>query len=230
MYRELPPPEALRDLVRCLWSGTGSTRTIVPDGCLDLIVGDGRVFVAGPDTAPWRSEIAPGRPIHGIRFRPGNAARVLGVAADELRDRRVRLTDLWGRAGRTATDRLLTDPSALAGIVAGHVRSGPDPAVDRLVGRLRGGASRVGEAMADLDAGDLGVGERQLRRRFTVAVGYGPATYLRIARLERAIGGAAAASGLAELAHGAGYADQAHLSRDFRELTGATPREFLGWR
>jgi transcriptional regulator GlxA family with amidase domain len=74
---------------------------------------------------------------------------------------------------------------------------------------------------------DLTVGERQLRRRFTLAVGYGPATYLRVARLQRAITRARRATTLASLAADAGYADHAHLSRDCRELTGSPPGEFF---
>lgn len=225
MYRELPPPPDLRDLVRCTWSGRGAAKTIVPDGCLDLIVGDGQVFVAGPDTAPWRSAIAADTALHGIRFRPGNAPRVLGCAADELRDERVRLGDLWGRRGRAATDRLLADPSGLARLIREAVHAPPDPAVERLLARLHGGAARVATALHDVE-----VGERQLRRRFTAAVGYGPATYLRVARLQRAIAEAPSTPGLAALAHRSGYADQAHLSRDFRGLTGVTPREFLATR
>ncbi|UOX93159.1 helix-turn-helix transcriptional regulator [Amycolatopsis sp. FBCC-B4732] len=71
------------------------------------------------------------------------------------------------------------------------------------------------------------VGERRLRRRFVQAVGYGPATYLRVARLQRAIALAPHVPNLAALAVAAGYSDQAHLSRDCRALTGLTPRAYL---
>jgi len=208
--------------VRCLWTGTGSVSTIVPDGCLDLIVTGDRVFVAGPDTAPWLSELPSGQKIHGVRFRPGNAPRVLGVAADELLDQRVSLAELWGREGREATELLLADPAALTAVVARRPRPDVDADVERLVARLRGGATRVSDALAGLE-----VGERQLRRRFTAAVGYGPATFLRVSRLQRAIERAGTATDLAALAYDSGYADHAHLSRDCRDLTGAPPREFF---
>lgn len=222
MYREAPPPARLAGAVSCLWwSRDDGPKRIVPDGCVDLMVGDGRVFVAGPDTHAWESPASSA--LHGVRFRPGSAPRMLGVAADELCDQRVELPDLWGRRGARTADRLLEDPAKLAGVVGEHLREPPDPDVTALVTRLGAGAARVSSAMSGFT-----VGERQLRRRFTHAVGYGPATYLRVARLRRAMALTDRADTLATLAADAGYADQAHLSRDCRELTGTTPGAFFG--
>ena len=66
-----------------------------------------------------------------------------------------------------------------------------------------------------------------LRRRFGQAVGYGPATYLRVGRFQRAVALAPHAPSLAALAAAAGYADQAQLSLDCRALTGLTPRAYF---
>jgi AraC-like DNA-binding protein len=221
VYREAPPPARLAGAVSCLWwSRDDGPKRIVPDGCVDLMVGDGRVFVAGPDTHAWES---PASTLHGVRFRPGSAPRILGVAADELCDLRVDLPDLWGRHGAATADQLLEDPGKLAEIVDEHLREPPDPEVRALVTRLDAGAARVSSAMSG-----FAVGERQLRRRFTLAVGYGPATYLRVARLRRAMALTDRADTLAALAADAGYADQAPLSRDCRELTGTTPGGFFG--
>ncbi|WP_410617487.1 helix-turn-helix domain-containing protein [Amycolatopsis sp. lyj-109] len=71
------------------------------------------------------------------------------------------------------------------------------------------------------------VSERRPRRRFVHAVGYGPATYLRVSRFQRAVALAPRVGGPAALAAAAGYADQAHLGRDCRALTGLTPRHFF---
>ncbi|WP_246258256.1 helix-turn-helix transcriptional regulator [Amycolatopsis anabasis] len=223
MYREAPPPERLRQAVRCLWwAELSGAKRIVPDGCLDLMVGGGQVFVAGPDTRAWDTTAPRGARLHGIRFRPGHAPRVLGVAADELRDQRVDLADLWGRPGARAAERLLERPSLLAEVVAGNLREPDDPEVGVLLARLDAGAPRVAAALSG-----IAVSERQLRRRFTLAVGYGPATYLRVTRLQRALAAVRHTADLAALAAESGYADQAHLSRDCRELTGQTARAFF---
>jgi AraC-like DNA-binding protein len=223
VYREAPPPSSLTGAVRCVWwSARAGAQRIVPDGCLDLIVGEGQVFVAGPDTHAWQTEQAPGTTLHGIRFRPGQAPRVLGAAADELLNQRVDLADLWGHRGTLTTERLLSRPSSLVEVVAENLETGPDRELDALIGALTTGVSRVSVAISHLSTS-----ERQLRRRFTQAVGYGPATYLRVARFSRAVEQAGRTPNLASLAADAGYADQAHLSRDCRELTGITPGEFF---
>ncbi|MGW4060737.1 helix-turn-helix domain-containing protein [Amycolatopsis sp. NPDC004747] len=262
-----------------MWrSASEGPKRIVPDGCVDLVVGDGTAFVAGPDTAAWSSE-AKGV-LSGVRFVPGRAAAVLGVAADELRDRRVPLGELWGRS---VAERLAEGVLSPVAAVAGRVVDlpPPDPAVAELIARLDAGVARVGEAAAGLVRPGLGeaaarlarpglgeaaaglarpgfreaaagstrpgfgeaaaglvrpaaatgagaVSERRLRRRFVQAVGYGPATYLRVSRFQRAVALAPLVPGLAALAAGAGYADQAHLSRDCRALTGLTPRRYFG--
>jgi hypothetical protein len=220
MYAEAAPPGPLRDVARCLWrSAAAAPKRIVPDGCLDLVAGDGGAFVAGPDTTAWSSVTRPGAVLRGVRFTPGRAAAVLGVAADELRDRRVPLSDLWGHEGALLTERLLSGELSPAAAVAARLADvpPPDPAVAALLARLAAGATRVGPAAGP-------VAERRLRRRFVQAVGYGPATYLRVSRFQRAVSLAPRTPGLAALAAAAGYADQAHLSRECRSLTGLTPR------
>jgi methylphosphotriester-DNA--protein-cysteine methyltransferase len=77
-------------------------------------------------------------------------------------------------------------------------------------------------------ARDLGVSERQLRRRFHAAVGYGPKTLARILRFRRFVDAIdRGRSDLAALAFDAGYADQAHLTRETRRLAGLPPAIFM---
>lgn len=225
MYEESAPPGVLAGVARCLWrSAERAPKRIVPDGCLDLVAGEKEVFVAGPDTGAWSSVTRPGAVLRGLRFVPGLAPAVLGVAADELRDRRVPLGELWGREGTLITEQVLDGTLSLGAVVVRRMADAtpPDRAVRALIRRLEAGPPRVAPA-----AGQLAVGERQLRRRFVQAVGYGPATYLRVTRFQRAITLAPRSPGLAALAAAAGYADQAHLSRDCRDLTGLTPRAYF---
>ena len=73
----------------------------------------------------------------------------------------------------------------------------------------------------------LAMSERTLRRRFDDAFGYGPKTLDRILRYQRfrKLASSAPRSSTAQLAVEAGYADQAHLVRESRRLTGETPRK-----
>jgi AraC-like DNA-binding protein len=221
-YRELPPPPDLAHVVRCLWarSGTGHPALVLPDGCLDVIVRDGRALVAGPDTAPVAIAVAPGELVAGVRLRPGAGGAALGVPADELRDRRVALEDLWGAAGRRAGERAASDPLALVDALRDRLAAAaPDP-------RVLAAARRLGRAPATpvpaLGAA-VGLGERQLRRRFGAAVGSGPKTLARIARFRRALALMRAGEPPAAAAFAAGYADQAHMTREMRAFAGTTP-------
>lgn len=225
-----PPPELAADVQCVWWSSFGRTAPILPDGHLDLVVGDGRVLIAGPDTTAAANDFPAGVTVYGVRFRTGRAHRFLGVPADELRDQRAHLTDLWGPAGRRVTDRLLENPHQRLSVVAAVLASRPpepDREVDSAVGRLVAQRPRV----ADLPA-ELGLSERQFRRRFTAAVGYGPATFLRVVRLQRArnLAQADSQAGLADLAYNSGYADQAHMSREIKNLTGMTAGALLRGR
>jgi AraC-like DNA-binding protein len=75
----------------------------------------------------------------------------------------------------------------------------------------------------------LDISPRTLRRRCQEAFGYAPKTLDRILRFQRFLGLARqrAEPRLADLAFEAGYADQAHLTREVRRLSGFSPAMVL---
>ncbi|MFF4785955.1 helix-turn-helix domain-containing protein [Streptomyces griseorubiginosus] len=198
-----------------LWTGDGAGR-VLPDGCMDLLWNEGRLLVAGPDTRAYVTAGAPSTWV-GLRFHPGSAPAFLGVPAHELRDRRVELADLWPASEvRRLGSRVVAsaDPATALEDIALERAAPADPVLRALVASL--GAGRPVGATAD----ELGLGARQLHRRSLVAFGYGPKTLARILRLQRALALARAGVPYAETAVRCGFADQAHLARDVRELTG----------
>jgi AraC-like DNA-binding protein len=221
-YREIPAPPELRGALACLWvrRGRGTTVRVVPDGCTDIVWRQASsAIVAGPDTGPWDSPTEHGKWIIGVRFLPGAGGSALGVPLCELRDRRVELSALGldPREELHGETHPLLALHLLASAAARLVNAGPpDRAVHAAVARLRDPAQRV-ESLA----ADLGLSERQLRRRFLTSVGYGPKTLQRILRLRRFMAGER--DDLARAAFEAGYADQAHLARECRRLTGLSP-------
>ncbi len=202
---------------------------VLPDGCMDLIwTNTGELFVAGPDTVAYLHAAEPGRVLTGLRFAPGVAPVVLGVAANELADGRVNLDQLWRPAEvREVADRLAT--SRLPGRVLEAV------ADERLRDRETAGLATLREVVRLLRArrsvqsvaGAVGISERQLRRLSIEAFGYGPKTLARILRAQRAIALARTGEALADVAFRAGYADQAHLARDIRALAGVPLTQLL---
>lgn len=120
------------------------------------------------------------------------------------------------RGSPAAAAALVAD---LAGsLVAARVR---DPETARAALLLRDPAARAEEIAAE-----AGLSERQFRRRFHAAAGYGPKTMQRVLRFQHFVRRVDAARGVVDLAveaAEAGYADQAHLTRECKALSGMTP-------
>jgi AraC-like DNA-binding protein len=229
-YREFAVPPAWRDALACLWirvvpaRGSSPTR-VLPDGCVDLVWEHGRgARVAGPDTGPGVVAPAPGTVVVGARFQPGAGGPALRLPLSELRDMRVDAADLWPELDARLPPTL-APRAALRRVGAAAVQlavaSPPDGAIRAAARRLEDPRARV-----DRLAGDLGLSERQLRRRSHDAVGYGPKTLQRVLRLRRFLTRADADDGgldLARAAADAGYSDQAHLTRECTRLAGLPP-------
>jgi AraC-like DNA-binding protein len=237
-YREYAPPRALAHALSCVWvsvtpdTGAPPTR-VLPDACTDLIwrAGTG-ISLAGPDTGPVLVTSAPGTVLAGVRFRPGAGGPALGLPLSALLDqqldpaglrtglpggRGVRLAAQvhGGLSPQEAVHRLVRLAADMVGTAP------PDPLVAQAAEYLARPGTRVG-----LAARHLALSERQLHRRCMAAVGYGPVLLRRVLRFRRVVSRIDAAgitAGLAGLAAEAGYADQAHLTRESRELSGLPP-------
>ena len=190
----------------------GGVRRILPDGCLDVIWNDGRLFVAGPDTTAQVGVPAAGSRCLALRFAAGSGPSVIGVPADELTDRQVPLADLWP----AAEVRRLAEVTSLAELERAVLRrwAPPDPAMVEVARRARAGQP------VDAIAAVCGLSARHLQRRVRAAFGYGPKTLTRILRMQRAVVLARRGTPFAEVSATAGYADQAHLARDVKALAG----------
>jgi AraC-like DNA-binding protein len=222
VYREFAPPPDLAAHVACVWTSVSRGGAILPDGCVDIVWHGDSLVVAGPATGPVASDVPVGSPVFGVRFRLGVAGAALGLPAGEFADETVPLADVWGPA---VQERVAEGGF---GVLVAAVRERVlGAAVDPLA---RAAALRMAVPGARVSALDLGVSERQLRRRFEAAVGYGPKTLARVLRFQRFLALASGGGDLARLALSAGYADQAHLTRECRRLAGRTPSSLVASR
>ncbi len=230
-YCEQAPPRTLTPWVQCTWrrSGDGGAPVrVVPDGCIDIVWTEGSgTLVVGPNTRAFLVPLDAGTRVAGVRLHPGAAPSLLGVDALALLDARIAIDDVWGDAGLRLAEQLDARPDRgrvlLEALAArAPAASVPDPLVRAAVARLDG--PRV--AVRGL-ASELCVSERQLRRRFESAVGYGPKRLGRVLRLSRALAAAQAGEELGRVAFDAGYADQAHFANDCRSLAGVAPSALL---
>jgi AraC-like DNA-binding protein len=226
VYREWPAPRPWRPTVVCRWEqrvvGGEYVQRVLPDGCADIIVDDaGRGLVVGPSRHVTMPRLAPGV-LSGIRFRTEAIGPVFGVAASELADGAVPLDAVVvPRQAREVVEMLVT----------GREASGwwadvdTDPRLRAACSALAGTHDSVARV-----AETIGLSVRQLRRLLLDATGQGPKTLQRVGRLRRFLSLAdqhRAPWSLADLAAAAGYADQAHLTREVRDLAGTTPAGLL---
>lgn len=243
----LPGP-ALRPFVARLWHlrGAGARRIepIFPDvGGADIALNlaeagrlaDGvtwlpqppRLVVGGLE-APLLFEMAATTDLVGIRLPPGCAC-LLGVPAALLRGRALALEAVspaldralagWMEA-RIAGEANLRDLAAVLAGCAGGCAHRCDTAARRAAAALAERAVPIEEL-----AGALSLSARQLTRRFSRAVGATPGAFSRVARFARACSEIELSppESWAAFAAEAGYCDQSHLIRDFRELGGDRP-------
>jgi AraC-like DNA-binding protein len=247
-YQEQPPVRALEAVVASVWVQQIAPSAVasyphrsVPNGSVELRcrVGAG-VQLAGPLTQPRIELLPPGTTVVGVRFRAGAAAGVLGVRPSELADITVDAGELWGRDAADLGARVAGSGSAeAAGLLEQAIidrlgdAAGPDPLVAEAVRRMVAGHPEdVGELRSSLF-----LSERQFRRRCEAATGLAPKALQRVLRFQGVLGRVQfalargqrpTAAGLGRLAAAAGYADQSHLARECRRLTGLSPRAFLG--
>ncbi len=180
----------------------------------------------GTMTVEQRYDVPAGVVMTGVRFHPGMAGEFLGVSPARSTDRTVPLEELLGRQARELESQLIDALSAAdrAKVLGSFLRIPPAPpgpvqrAIEALVG-ARG--------VADLDriAGQSNLSPRQFRRRCLEVSGLTPKHLCRVLRFRHAVSMAQAPRkrDWAAIAAYAGYFDQAHMIRDFREFTGRTP-------
>jgi AraC-like DNA-binding protein len=254
-YRELPPPSVLQPFVRCFWvledaGGAGATERVLPDGCVEVILhygspmaredGTGGVeeqphaIVAGQLRSATRLVSTGSLGMIGVRFEPWAAGPFLRESLSSLTGRIVPLEAFWGAEAGELTERIAeaADDEARVAILTERLlaRLLPPDENGRALGAALGwiAESRGAIAVEEI-ARRLSWSRRRLERRFAEAVGLPPKSLCRIERFQHVVASLAddARPRLVDLAIDAGYSDQAHLAREFRELAGIPVTRYL---
>ncbi|MFN0179657.1 MAG: DUF6597 domain-containing transcriptional factor [Gemmatimonadales bacterium] len=252
-YREIPPAEPLRGLIRCYWFLTGrgghragSADPALPDGSPELIfnladpfhafrgdeppVAQPMTMLVGQITAPLVVGPTGRVDMVAVRFEPFGAA----ILCDHL----ATITDRW--LGGEDLDPALGSLRAALGSAAPSDRPALlDRHLTQLVRERRGPDARVVRAVRAIRDGDgavtlhrltreLGTTTRTLQRLFASEVGISPKLLARITRFQRVFSAwRRDPRSLAQVAVACGYYDQSHLVHDFRDFAGAAPAAFL---
>lgn len=171
-----------------------------------------------------------------LALSPLHLGKLLGVPASEITGQAVELGDVIGhRAAATLSDRLTTESqwprrrhlveqALLQQLDRRERRGDVRPEVSRAWAQLSasGGTARIHGGAAD-----VGWSTRHLTQEFRAAVGVAPKTVARIMRFRRSTGLVANGHGLALVAARCGFADQAHMTREWERLAGTTPGRWM---
>jgi len=237
IYQEFAPSAALAPRIECIWTfraAAAATQTILPDGCIDLILRTPRAGcpdfeLVGAMTRAQPVQTAAGDAFIGIRFRPGGAADLLLSCDTPFADRKLPFAAIHAtRAARFAAQLARAEhPPELLALVENHLAPADHPA-DRVQRALDHFVAHHGTRPLDELHELAGLGPRQFRRVCLARTGLAPRLLGRILRFRRVAAElqAATAPDLAALALDYGYSDQAHFSHEFREFAGTSPKRY----
>jgi AraC-like DNA-binding protein len=241
----LPSPALARRIDLC-WSvppspGKRATafRELLPSSGMSLVMrlspSGSRMVLLGPAAEKASVELDPGAEYLGVHFRTGQAPRLTDAGPSELTNAHIDVARIGGERADSVADRLcaLPDLASRQRVLEDLLRDLPPLARDprcreaALLLERSGGRLRVDDL-----AVRLGLHVRSFERRFVEHLGLPPKRLARLVRLRHVLGRLHSRdyATLADLAHACGYADQAHMTRDFKALTGRTPGEADAFR
>jgi AraC-like DNA-binding protein len=210
--------------------GREASVTLLPHPCVNLVLDQGRLAVAGVGRSRFTYRYRGAGRVFGVKFRPGAFAPFLGRALCEITETTLPAEQLWGPAATVVAARMAvaTGVEELIVLVEDFLRErwpAPDPQVE-LVGRIvaamlhDGSISRVDDVTERFN-----LSPRTLQRLFQRYVGVSPKWVLRRYRLHEAAAALAREQDRpwAEVAAELGYFDQSHFIRDFTAAIGLTP-------
>lgn len=236
--RYSPSPD-LAPFVEHYWSvewdlARACVRETLPHPVVHIVAEGEEVEIGGPTTKRWSRDFPAGRGrVFAIKFRPGGFRPFVQVPVSAFANRIVALAEVFGDSLRTFAREVLgggdheTALLALETFLRGrHPQSGA--ALDlaaRIAGRI---ASDRDLTRIEQVAAEFALTPRTLQRLFSEYVGVSPKRVIQRYRLHEVVERIDAGSGIdwAATALELGYADQAHLIRDFRNLVGCSPARY----
>ena len=256
-YQTFEPNQDLAALIKCYWTlespneATPEKQTIVPDGCMEMIFHYGdlyrqyiengnsiiqpKCFVIGQLTRPLEIEPTGETGIFSVRFHPGGFLPFATIPIKEMENTAVSLEKLFGEGGQEIEQKILKANSTTEKIKLIETfllnRMADIETVDRI---LKSTVDTILTANGQLSVDELSkqsnINRRQLERKFSSTIGLTPKQLSKTIRLQATLKMLLNKkfTSLTALAYESEYYDQAHFIKDFRELTGFTPKEFYG--
>ncbi len=236
------PCAALEYVVESYWITKWDLRDQAPhltellaDPCVTLAFEAGRSRVVGVSTKLWRRELSGVGLIRAVKLRAGGARAFLSGSMADLSDRVIPLKERFRTLPPRLERTILTPVDHREGLahlerwLLDRRRTPPDPWVSLAVKLVAHIARHAHLTTVAALTSSSGLSSRPLQRLFRDYVGASAKWVIRQHRLQQAALRLEQGERvrLADLAAELGYADHAHLTRDFHAATGRTPSAFV---
>jgi len=235
VYAEYSPPALLAPYVDAYWivttSGPASSR-ILPDLCADFIfnLDDGSVKAVGTMTTYHDTHVSTASRLLGIRFKPAGMAAFAGLPMQLLTDQHIQGDELSLPLVRQLQEVVSQGRNRFQAISYCLLKALPDQPA-RMQAAIHAIQSSHGNISPLALAAQVNMSPRNFERTFLQQIGTSAKTFSRIVRClsaKKALQKQGTSSLLA-LAIEYGYHDHAHLTREFRQITGEAPSEYLSF-
>ncbi|HET7219537.1 MAG TPA: helix-turn-helix domain-containing protein [Vicinamibacterales bacterium] len=244
-YAEFLPSPQLSTLVERFWLlegvASGAADVILPDGRVELIfhyrgsfwrhgagidpVRQPASLLVGQMLAPVVLAPAGYAGIAAIKLRPEAARSLLRFSLREVSGRFEDLDLIFPTAARLREQLAAasSDGARIAALEDWLRRIHATPPGIELAGAVKTMLQSRGRTSVVELSTVTGLGVRRMERQFHDAVGLTPKAFARIVRLQAALRRIRDGTPLSDVALACGYYDQAHMTRDFRQLAAMSP-------
>lgn len=254
-YQTFQPQPDLASIIKCYWTldspreAVPQVQTIVPDGCMEMIIHYGDLYnqyidgkpvlqprscVFGQLTEPLKIEPTGITGIFSVRFHHDGFIPFATIPIKEMDDQAIPLEKLFGIQGAELEENVLkasTVQEKISIVETFLLKKLNTETIDRIVQSTVDLLLNVdGKISVNELSRQTNINRRQLERKFSSAIGLSPKQLSKTIRLQTTIKHLLNKeyASLTALALESEYYDQAHFIKDFKEFTGFTPKEFYG--
>lgn len=170
-----------------------------------------------------------------VTFFPHGACNFFRFPLSEIENTHVPLRDIFNREVRAVEEQICEADSCekRVEIIEQFLMSRFNPIANRDLSMIRQGVDLInrsrGQISASVLSGELFMTGKSMERKFAALLGKTPKQFIRIIRFQGVIQDLSnlGSRQLTGLAYDFGYFDQSHFVKDFKDLSGLTPRDFL---
>lgn len=244
IYNKIKPADALVQYIDAYWYLSNNNKVfierVLPDGCSDIIfkyddciLNRPELFVTGEMTRHRLVHIKPNQTYVGIRFKPGSLFPFLQVPMHELTNKDVSLELLQSKLfcqllEVTQKENCIKNKlHKIDNIFLRKLESveNINPNIDYAIKKIISSNGMI--SIEDISV-EIGYSVRHLQRQFKLILGLNPKMFSRIVRfrtIHKQIQSQSTNKYL-DIALNAGYFDQSHFIREYKDFTGISPTNY----